>query len=382
MPPQGGFPQPGGFAPQWGAPPQPGGSPFAPMPQMPPPGYAPMPGMSPPMFDPSQQMPMSQPMPEPQQPSYSTSSSKRRKQGSNTVLWVSIVGALLVVGGGLAYAVLMQNSGTKSNAISGELTATRRLGGKLNPVLVHREWVNLDEEILDATREHLKKHKYNLKSELIQMQFQGTDEGIKVLLSAGPGAELVSVEVNDNKKLASWHAKHSADLNEKAQKSVIRAAKKFVTECATAQSRGTKIQDVSPYHDELGIAAFATGVGGEIIAVIGDRVHRCVAEQEGKFFFLLPRGTDHFSLQGREHGKEKTAIFPGRYKVEVSEDEVKPKKNTKKPAEDEPSDEDKKDTERRTNSFGKPALNDPSAADAEMMDKPKAKKKAEPKKDE
>ena len=276
----------------------------------------------------------------------------------------------------------MPKDGAKSDAMKGELTATRRLGGKLAPAMVHREWINLDEEVVDAMREHLKKNKYNLKSELLQMQFQGTDEGIKVTISPGPGAELVAVEVHENKKFASWHAKHSATLNDKAQKSVINAAKKFVKECATAQSHSSKIQDLTPNHDELGIAALATGVGGEIIAVIGDRIHRCVAEQEGKLFFLLPRGTDHFTLQGREHGKGGTTIFPGHYKVEVSDEEAKPKKSSKKPAEDEPSEEEMKDKEMRTNAFGKPALNDPAAADAEMSDKPKTKKKAEPKKDE
>lgn len=346
--------------------------------QMPPPGYAPMPGTSAPqMFDPSQPLPIAQ-QPEPMT---SNPYARKRKPGLGLTLWLSIAGALLVAGGLGAYFFLTQKDGSKADAMKGELSATRKVGGKLTPAIVLRDWINLDEEVIDAMREHLKKNKYNLKGELEQLQFQGTDEGIKVTMTAGPGAELIAVEINENKKLASWHAKHAADLNEKAQKSVINAAKKFVKECATAQSRSGKIENVAPYRDELGIAALATGVGGEIIAVISGRIHRCVAEQEGKLFFLLPRGTDHFTLQGREHGKDKT-IFPGHYKVEVSDEVVKSKKSSKKPAEDEPSEADDKAAEMRTNAFGKPALNDPSAADAEMSDKPKAKKKAEPKKAE
>ena len=342
---------------------------------MPPPSYAPPPGMSaPPMFDPSQ--PLTQSMPQ-AEPTISNPYSRKRKQGLGLTLWLSIAGAVLVIGGLGAYFVMTQKDNSKDNAMKGELTAIRKVGGKLTPVVVLRDWINLDEEVIDAMREHLKKNKYNLKGELEQLQFQGTDEGIKVTMSAGPGAELIAVEINENKKFANWHAKHSAVLNEKAQKSVINAANKFVKECATAQSRGSKIENVAPYRDELGIAALATGVGGEIIAVIGDRIHRCVAEREGKLFFLLPRGTDHFTLQGRERGKDKEPLFPGRFKVEVTEEETKPKKNTKKPVDDEPSEESDKAAEMRTNAFGKPALNDPSAADAQMSDKPKMKKKAE-----
>lgn len=339
-----------------------------------------MPGMPQPMFDPSQ--PMSMPVAQQPEPMSSSSYQRGQKQGPGLTLWLSIAGAVLVAGGLAAFFFLMPKDGAKSDALSGEMTATRRLGGKLTPVIVHRDWINLDEEVVDAMREHLKKHKYHLKSELLQLQFQGTDEGIKITATVGPGAELVAVEINDNKKFASWHAKHSADLNEKAQKSVINAAKKFVKECATAQTRSSKIQDLTPYHDELGIASHAIGVGGEIIAVIGDRIHRCIAEQEGKLFFMLPRGTDYFTLQGREHGKGKM-IFTGHYKVEVSDvADMTPKKSSKKPAVEEPSAEDAKDAEMRTNAFGKPALNDPSAADAEVSDKPKSKKKAEPKTNE
>ena len=379
MPPAGGFPPPDGFAPQWGAPPPHAAPPFPPMPQMPPPGYAPMPGMNAPgmnapqMFDPSQPMSVSQ-QPE---PVVSNPYARKRKNGPGLTLWLSIGGAALVIGGIVAFFVLSQKDNSRSDAMKGELTGIRLLGGKLAPAIVHRDWINLDEEVTDAMNEHLKKHKYNLKSELEQLQFQGTDEGIKIAITPGPGAELVAVEINEDKKLSKWHAKNSASLNEKAQKQVIASAKKFVKESAAAQSRGSKVENVAPYRDELGIAALATGVGGEIIAVIGDRIHRCVAEQEGKLFFLLPRGTDHFTLQGRERGKDKEPLFPGFFKVEVSEEAMKPKKSNKKPVDEEPTEEEEKAAEMRTNAFGKPALNDPSAADAEMPEKPKAKKKTE-----
>ena len=135
MPPAGGFPPPDGFAPQWGAPPPHAAPPFPPMPQMPPPGYAPMPGMNAPgmnapqMFDPSQPMSVSQ-QPE---PVVSNPYARKRKNGPGLTLWLSIGGAALVIGGIVAFFVLSQKDNSRSDAMKGELTGIRLLGGKLAP---------------------------------------------------------------------------------------------------------------------------------------------------------------------------------------------------------------------------------------------------------
>lgn len=327
-----------------------------------PPGYPAPAGFAPPQqFG---QAPQSLPT---EPPSTATTFAKRRPKKNQPLLFGVI--AVVVIAAGVAAFVFLK-PGAKPNPLSGTLTGTRLTKGKLQPAIVHRDWLEgIDEETVTAVLKQMEKRKVTLRSDTVVLVFQGVTEGIKVTATPGLHAELVAVDVSSHKALNSWQQKQGAKLSDRHQKEVIRAAKSFVQEWAKAEAAGEKKFDFSRFHDDLGLGALTSGLGSEAIAIVNRTPHSCVAEQQGLLYFLLPPSTERFELQGREDEKG-VATFPGHFVVEV-EAEAPTKKPTK--TDDEPEMADEDDAEMKSKSFGKPALNDPSAIDESMPEKGKKK---------
>lgn len=375
------------FAPQ-AAPQQ---MPFPPQPMMPAPGYPQFPGM-PYGFDPNQPqafpsgypaqggfVPVPAFVPAPPAPSSAEPPSvakkykQKLKQRGGPAVWGPLVAVAIF---GAVAAIYFLKLGAKSEQMTGRLTGIRLAKSKLEPALVHREWIDgIDEETLGNVLKQMEKRtvKFRSSNELISMTFQGSPEGIKVLAAAGPSAELIAVDLSSNKSLAKWHQKHAGKLSDQCQVNVARSGKRFIQEWARAEaSRDTK-HSFGHFHDELGLGALTMGLGAEVVAIVGNTQHGCVAEQRGQLYFLLPGGTDRFELQGREHSKG-NVVFPGRFIVDVESPAPVRKPNPKK-SDDEPEMTEGDDPDMKAKSFGKPALNDPSAIDESMPEKPKSKKK-------
>lgn len=160
-------------------------------------GFAPMPAFAPPPLAPTQDEP----------PSVAKTYKKKLKRRSGPAIWGPIV-AVLVIAAGLAIYFL--KPGVKPDLLSGKLTGTRLAKGKLQPALVHREWIDgIDEETLANVLKQMEKRtiKFRSSNELINMTFQGSPEGIKVIAAAGPSAELIAVDLTSNKSLDKWHQK-------------------------------------------------------------------------------------------------------------------------------------------------------------------------------
>ncbi|MFM9963455.1 MAG: hypothetical protein ACKV2Q_19780 [Planctomycetaceae bacterium] len=382
-------------APMFAPPPAPQQIPFAPPPPMPAPGYSSFPGMpygfdpnqtSPPPrvlanaategmpfgFDPNQPQVASAPA-SAEPPSVAKKYKQKLKRRGGPAVWGPFVAVAIF---GVVAAVYFGKSGAKSEVLTGKLTGIRLAKSKLEPALVHREWIDgIDEETLGNVLKQMEKRtvKFRSSNELISMTFQGSPEGIKVLAAAGPSAELVAVDISSHKLLAKWHQKHAAKLSDQCQANVARSAKKFVQEWARAEAARDTKHSFGHFHDELGLGALTMGLGAEVVAIVGNTSHGCVAEQQGQLFFLLPGGTNRFELQGREHGKGKI-VFPGHFDVAV-ETAAPVRKPSSKKTDDDPEMTDEGDPDMKSKSFGKPALNDPSAIDESMPEKPKSKKK-------
>lgn len=374
------------FAPQMAPQPQP----FVPQPAMPYPGYPPAPGM-PFGFDPNQAavppgypapagfapMPNFAPAPpvanSEETSSVATKYKRKLKRRNGPAMWGALVAIVVIAAGPALYFL---KPGAKTELLSGKLTGTRLAKGKLEPALVHREWIEgIDEETLANVLKQMEKRtvKFRSSNELISMTFQGAPEGIKVLATAGPSAELIAVDLSSHKALDQWHQKHAAKLSDQCQKNVAIAAKKFVQEWTRAEAARDTTHSFGHFHDELGLSALTMGLGAEVVAIVGKTMHGCVAEQQGMLYFLLPAGTDRFDLQGREHGKN-NVVFPGHFVVDV-EAAARIRKPAQKKTDEEPEMTEDGEGDMKTKSFGKPALNDPSAIDESMPEKPKSKKK-------
>ncbi len=325
-----------------------------------------------PAFDPNQQMPGMMPVPmqaaPPAPPSLAVK--YKRRQSNDAVKWIIGIVVVVAVGGG-GY-LWYDKQASKVDPMKGELTATRHADGKLEPVMIHRDWIGLDDETVKTVLDQLNKRAVTLRSEMMVLKLQGAADGIKVTVAPGIRGELVSVDLSGQKAMAAWYKREVGKLSDKHQKDVARAAQQFVQDWAEAEARGEKKRDFGRYHDDLGIAALAMGVGSETVAIVGQTIHRCVAEQQGKLFFMLPPGVEKFELQGDQRGKTKS-VFPGHFKVKVASAEPSPAKKSKS---DKDSDEDmeKPADEAKTKAFGTPAINDPSAVDESMPEKKKAAK--------
>ena len=331
-----------------------------------PPGFATPTGYPPNMpFVPVPQMPIAV-----ESPALPLHTSKRRKQRRHPALW-GIIAVLVIAAGGAAFVFL--KPGEKPNPLSGTLTATRLAKGKIQPALVHRDWlVGIDEETITKVLSQMEKRTVTLRSDTVILKFQGATEGIKVTATPGLHADLIAIDTSSHKALNTWQQKQGVKLGDRHQKEVIRTAKTFIQEWAKADAAGEKKLDFGRFHDGLGLGSLTSGLGSEAVAIVNRIPHSCVAEQQGLLYFLLPPGTEHFELQGRADSKGSVA-FPGRFNVAV-EAEAPAKKPTK--SDEEPEKPETEDSEMKSKSFGKPALNDPAAIDESMPEKPTTKKKA------
>src|SRR5712691_6192985 len=135
-----------------------------------PPMFVPAPRMPMPGFDPSWPVPPSPTIAAlPEQPSVSKKYKKKLKQRSGLTLWIPVACVVIFVGA-LAYIFLKQVS--KAEPMTGNLTARRRDDGKLEPALVHRDGIELDENVVDAVLKQLEKA-VTLRGETIVLRFQG-----------------------------------------------------------------------------------------------------------------------------------------------------------------------------------------------------------------
>jgi hypothetical protein len=360
---------PGAVVPPPGVPPM-----FVPPGTMPPPGFPPS-GM-PFGFDPNQ--------PPPTMPNFGAgpetgfvpaatalaepapvSQKYRRKMRSHreAAVWGAAAVSLIVAAVAIYFGVFHQ---PKSKPATGRLKATRVANGKFEPAIVHRDWlVGIDEETLNAVLKQMEKRTITLRSDTITLKFSGVPEGIKITAAPGGYAELISIDPSQSKSLEGWSNQQGAKVSDRHQASVVRAAEEFIKEWAKAEASGQKVFDYNRFHQSLGIAALNKGLGSELVAIVGQTAYDCVAEQQGRLFFLLPPRTERFELQGRDHGNGQR-VFNGHFIVEVVSEAVPA---TSKPVKSGGGSDDP-DSEMHSKSFGTPALNDPSATDESMPKKP------------
>lgn len=358
------MPPPGAFVPPPGTPPM-----FVPPGAMPPPGFPPP--AIPLGFDPNQPppaMPNFGAVPEvgapppvslPTEPP-SIAKKYRRKLRSHreAMVWGAAAVSLIMAAVASYFGVFHES---KSKPVTGRLTATRVANGKFEPAIVHRDWlVGIDEETLSTVLKQMEKRTVTLRSDTITLKFSGVPEGIKITAAPGGHAELVSIDPSQSKLLVSWSNQQGAKVSDRHQASVVRAGEEFIKEWAKAEASGEKVFDFNRFHESLGIAAMNKGLGSELVAIVGQTAYDCVAEQQGRLFFLLPPRTERFELQGRDHGNGHR-VFNGHFIVEV----VSAAPTATKPDKSEGGSDDH-DGEMKPKSFGTPALNDPSATDESM----------------
>ena len=241
-------------------------------------------------------------------PSYAKALKRRRKKKGIGVVIPIVFGVALM---GVVIFIWLQSQ----PSLNGELTAETLLDYQLVTGGVGKSDVeDLPKEVIDYVLEDLEQNPARLTSGLMETEFRGTPTGIEVRVYEGKQTAFFRVAPHKNKDFADWVTKNSQALGKPRTKQFASAVNRFFAEYDETQG---DLPDLVGYRDSLGLTATVSRVGFNMVAIVGGKSYRCVFEDDKqRLYFLLPRKTRQFELEGRKLDNGET-VFPGHYNVKV-----------------------------------------------------------------
>lgn len=237
---------------------------------------------------------------------------RRRRKRSGIVVPLLFIGLLLACAGYFYWQYRPR--------LEGELPASPGSDESFDPVVVGRGMIPLSDETLDAGLERLGHEPVRLASELMTVEFEGTDAGIRVTLSPGPASRFYSVDVSRSAALQSFTTRHEDEWNQRRREELAQSAAEMLA--AYAEDGGDAAGKAIDYRDSVGLNALRGGLGYHVEAVAAGRIYACVYERDGKLFFPLPADTREFKIRGRTLPDGQTP-FPGEFVARVSTKEIR-----------------------------------------------------------
>lgn len=208
--------------------------------------------------------------------------------------------------------------------LEGELTGSVASDVAVDPHLMPRKEIKAPKETLDLVLTGLEENSESLLSRLMRLEFSGSSDGLTVSLVAERRGDFYVVAISQNESLQEYRDEHDRAWNALRLAELEKATTRFVTEYAQAESENRPVESLAAYRDSIGVNALVEGLGYVLAAKVetsldgrkGVAESRCMAEQDGNLYFLLPRGTKSFQIVGRDlpggHPK-----FPGSFTVNV-----------------------------------------------------------------
>jgi hypothetical protein len=238
---------------------------------------------------------------------------RRRRQPS---LWVKAAVPLLFV------AILLVIGGvywrTQRPTMTGELPGERLPPDTMLSTSIPPALVDAPKEAYDAAVSGLIETPQTISTDLMFVEIVGGPEGLQVRLQAGPDTELVRVDVRRNPLLAQVAQDQAENLNADRLREFRDAAREFVEAWRDSRSAGMQFGNTAAYRDKLGINALLRGVGYHSTAIVDRKAYPCVHEdEEGRLYFVLPRGTTTFDVTERQR-EGQGSVFPGEYRFNVT----------------------------------------------------------------
>ena len=229
-------------------------------------------------------------------------------------------------------------------SLSGKLAAAPIQEPELAPGMIPKSLFDLSPELVADALADLEKHPARLNSDIMEVTLRGAKQGLQVQLREGVSTRFFRVNPLQNPALRAWLQKNVTRLDEAREAELAAGGKKFLNAVERQVRHKEPVKEISAYRNSVGLAALVRGTGYAVEAVCGNVMYWCVYEDsEGGLYFLLPKSTQTFEIQGRPIRGQ--TLFPGRFEVAVSEPDaaaleavrkIKPKAQAKPTFEEEP----------------------------------------------
>jgi DNA-directed RNA polymerase subunit RPC12/RpoP len=238
----------------------------------------------------------------------------RRRQRSGGWIVPLVLGTLLAGGvGWFAWSSL------RPEPLQGELTATALTGVDLPPVVVPRDWLTIPDRQKSEVLGHLAEHAVPLSGNQAHVMLRGTEQGVQVTLTQGRQGRWYRIDPADHPPLARFVARERGVLDQPREAALKSAMAHFGTVYHAVLSGRTPTAALADFHESLGLNAMLGPLGANLLAVVGRKSYKAVAEdEEGRVYFLLPPDLKTFALEGRPQADGRVWL-PAQYRVTVRE---------------------------------------------------------------
>jgi len=237
---------------------------------------------------------------------------RKRKKGS---AWISLLipvvfGSIFV---GLFFAYLKWSAPKFTGELTGEvlnpdqsISATIRGRDHAVPEKAFRNLIN-----------DLKDHPSAIRSNLVNVRFDGVSSDLKVSLRPGIDSDLVRVPVTELKSVSEYYYDHSGKIDESRRSDLQLALIELCDDWVHAEE-GEKLRTLPEYRDSIGYNSFVKGLGHISEAIVDGMRYPCVHEDSaGSLTFLVPVGTKKFIIKQRTDQKL-SSFFPSKFEIKVS----------------------------------------------------------------
>lgn len=179
----------------------------------------------------------------------------------------------------------------------------------------------LQSEITSAVLTHFEEDPETLRTQLIETRFTAAGGELQIQVLTGSDTHFVRFPIDAD--LRSWYDSNRDDLDAPRRKNFTASLKDFFTDWDVAIRNQSGVEDPLKYRDDVALTACVSGLGYHVQAMVGSTPFRCVFEDDGNLYFLIPRTHEKFKINGRPLRKDGPSLFPGEYEITIRPDRKK-----------------------------------------------------------